>query len=49
MAAIAGKPWFISEIDDDRFSQGLVGLAIEGYTLGEAIAFDFLDITLRAP
>lgn len=39
----------VSEVDDDRFSHGLVGLAIEGYTLGEAIAFDFLDITLRAP
>lgn len=25
----------VSEVDDDHFSQGLVGLAIEGYTLGE--------------
>jgi hypothetical protein len=39
----------VHEIDDDRLSQGLVGLAIEAYTPGEAIAYDFLDITLRAP
>jgi hypothetical protein len=38
----------VSEVDDDRFSQGLVGLAIEGYTQGEKIVFDFLDFTLRA-
>jgi predicted RNA-binding Zn-ribbon protein involved in translation (DUF1610 family) len=38
----------VSEIDDDHFSQGLVGLAIEGYTAGEEITFDFIDITLRA-
>jgi hypothetical protein len=25
----------VSEVDDDHFCQGLVGLAIEGYTLGE--------------
>ena len=37
----------VSEVDDDRFSQGLVGLAIEGYTAGEKITFDFLDFTLR--
>ena len=38
----------VSEVDDDSFSQGLVGLAIEGYTQGEKIVFDFLDFTLRA-
>jgi predicted RNA-binding Zn-ribbon protein involved in translation (DUF1610 family) len=37
----------VSEVDDDGFSQGLVGLAIEGYTQGEKIVFDFLDFTLR--
>ena len=39
----------VSEVDDDHFSQGLVGLAIEGYTLGEKIIFDFIDVTLREP
>jgi LSD1 subclass zinc finger protein len=39
----------VSEIDDEHFSEGLVGLSIEGYTPGEDVAFDFLDITLRAP
>jgi hypothetical protein len=38
----------VSEVDDERFGQGLVGLAIEGYTQGEKIVFDFLDFTLRA-
>ena len=38
----------VSEVDDSRFVQGLVGLAIEGYTQGENIVFDFLDFTLRA-
>lgn len=38
----------ISEADDDQFTRGLVGLAIEGYTQGENITFDFLDFTLRA-
>ena len=37
----------VGEVDDDQFSQGLVGLAIEGYTAGEKIIFDFLDFTLR--
>ena len=37
----------VSEVDDDHFSQGLVGLAIEGYTLRERIVFDFMDATLR--
>ena len=37
----------VSEVDDDRFARGLVGLAIEGYTQGEKIIFDFLDFTLR--
>lgn len=36
----------VREVEDDRFSQGLVGLAIEGYTKGEKIVFDFLDFTL---
>jgi hypothetical protein len=39
----------ISEVDDDRFNEGLVGLAIEGYTLEEEVTFDFMDIILRAP
>jgi hypothetical protein len=39
----------VSEIDDDHFSQGLAGLAIEGYKLGEEITFDFMDLILRAP
>lgn len=39
----------VSEVDAAQFNQGLVGLAIEGYTPGEEIAFDFLDITLRVP
>lgn len=38
----------VSEAEDSRFGQGLVGLAIEGYKQGEKIVFDFLDITLRA-
>jgi len=37
----------VNEVDDSHFSQGLVGLAIEGYTSGEKIIFDFIDITLR--
>jgi hypothetical protein len=37
----------VSEADDDRFTRGLAGLAIEGYTQGEKIVFDFLDFTLR--
>jgi hypothetical protein len=39
----------IAEVDDDHFSQGLVGLAIEGYEDREETTFDFLDMTLRAP
>ena len=39
----------VSEVDDDHFRQGLVGLAIEGYTPGEKIIFDFIDVTLREP
>jgi hypothetical protein len=39
----------VSELDDDHFSEGLVGLATEGYTVGEEITYDFMDITLRAP
>lgn len=37
----------VSEVDDVLYGQGLVGLAIEGYTQGEKIVFDFLDFTLR--
>jgi hypothetical protein len=37
----------VSEVDDDHFSQGLVGLAIEGYTTGEKMTYDFIDITLH--
>lgn len=37
----------VSEVDDNRSQRGLVGLAIEGYTQGEKIVFDFLDFTLR--
>jgi hypothetical protein len=39
----------VSEVEDEHFRQGLVGLAIEAYTLGEEISFDFLDMVLRAP
>ena len=39
----------VSEVQDDHFSQGLVGLAMEGYTRGEKIIFDFIDVTLREP
>jgi hypothetical protein len=39
----------VSEVDNDHFSQGLAGLAIEGYTPGEKIIFDFIDVTLREP
>jgi hypothetical protein len=39
----------VSEVEDEHFHQGLVGLAIEAYTLGEEIAFDFLDMSLRTP
>jgi hypothetical protein len=38
----------VTEVNDDRFDKGLVGLAIEAYTPAEKIAFDFLDFTLRA-
>lgn len=37
----------VIEADDDRYRQGMVGLAIEGYPHGEKIIFDFLDFTLR--
>jgi hypothetical protein len=39
----------VKEVDDDHFSQGQSGVAIEGYTAGEETTFDFMDITLRAP
>ena len=37
----------VSEIDDDHYSEGVVGVAIEGYNSGEKITFDFLDFALR--
>lgn len=37
----------VSEMDDDQYSKGLTGVAIEGYDAGEKITFDFLDFTLR--
>ena len=37
----------VAEIDDDHYSQGLVGVAVEGYNAGEKTIFDFLDLTLR--
>lgn len=37
----------ISELDDDQYVKGLVGVAVEGYNAGEKITFDFLDFTLR--
>lgn len=39
----------VSEVDDNQFSQGLTGLAVDGFTPDEEIAVDFLDFTLRAP
>ncbi len=39
----------VHELDDQQFERGVVGFAIEGYTVGEEIAYDFLDITMRAP
>lgn len=39
----------VHEADDEHFDQGLVGLAIEAYTLGEEITYDFLDLSLRVP
>lgn len=39
----------VSELEDDRFKEGLVGLSLEGYVPGEEVTFDFMDITLRAP
>jgi hypothetical protein len=39
----------VSEVEDDRFKAGLVGLAIEAYTPGEKTVYDFMDLMLRAP
>ncbi|GAB4115108.1 MAG: hypothetical protein Fur005_23110 [Roseiflexaceae bacterium] len=39
----------VGEIDDQRLEKGMVRLAIEGYTTGERVVVDFLDLTLRAP
>jgi hypothetical protein len=38
----------VAEADESQFPRGLVGLAIEGYPVGEKMMFDFLDFTLRA-
>lgn len=38
-----------SEIADEHFPKGLVGVAIEVFNAGEETTFDFLDLTLRAP
>ena len=37
----------VSEVDDGQFTRGLVGLAMEGYAIGEKITYDFIDVTLR--
>jgi len=37
----------VSELEDGHFSEGMAGVAIEGYTAGEKTTFDFLDFTLR--
>lgn len=39
----------LHECDMPQEAPALVGLILEGYTVGEAIAYDFLDVTLRAP
>jgi hypothetical protein len=39
----------VSEVEDDHFREGLVGLAIEAYTPGEKTVYDFMDLMLRAP
>jgi hypothetical protein len=39
----------VGEVENEQFSRGFVGLAIEGYAAGEEITFDFLDFMLRAP
>ncbi len=39
----------VGEVEDEQFPQGLVGLAIEAYKAGETIAYEFMDLTLRAP
>ena len=37
----------VSEVEYGDFSEGLAGIAIEGYAAGEKTTFDFLDFTLR--
>lgn len=37
----------VHEVDHGHFRRGLVGLAVEGYTTGEKMIYDFIDITLR--
>lgn len=38
----------VSEIEDRHFTHGMAGVGIEGYTVGEETAFDFIEFTLRA-
>ncbi|MBL8045408.1 MAG: hypothetical protein JNL09_02650 [Anaerolineales bacterium] len=37
-----------SEIEDHHFTRGMAGVGIEGYTVGDETAFDFIEFTLRA-
>jgi hypothetical protein len=39
----------VHERDEEQRARGLVGLVLEGYTVGEEIVYDYLDMTLRAP
>ncbi|HUN22789.1 MAG TPA: hypothetical protein PK299_06620 [Anaerolineales bacterium] len=39
----------VGQMEDECFTSGRVGVAVEGYTVGEEISYDFLDFTLRAP
>jgi len=39
----------VHELDDDHVTRGLVGVAVEGYTVGEKTVFDFIDIAVRIP
>jgi hypothetical protein len=37
----------VCELDDDHFSRGMAGVAVEGFMNEENTTFDFLDFTLR--
>jgi hypothetical protein len=39
----------VSEVEDNHFTRGLIGLAVEAYTPGQETTFDFMDLVLRAP